>query len=255
MYNEIFSIGPLTIRGYGLMIGIGVLAALAVALFRAKRKHINTDHIYNLTFLCLVFGFLGAKLLYGIVDWKTVIQNPLTLITGNGFVVFGGIIGGVITSMVYCSVKKISFPQIFDLLIPEIAIAQGFGRIGCLLAGCCYGRHTDSSIGIIFRHSDYAPNNVKLVPTQIIFSICAFALAILLIIYSRYNKRDGEVGALYIVLYSIGRFFLEFLRGDYRGTVFGFLSTSQFIAIITLLMGICYFAVLRIRKPVHLDTK
>ena len=251
MHNDIFTIGPITIHGYGLMIGIGVIIALGVVLFRARKQGIETDQVYSMVFVSLIFGLLGAKILYCIIEWNTLIIDPWAVVVGSGFVVYGGIIGGIIAAIVFAKIKALNFLKLFDLIIPEVAIAQGFGRLGCLLAGCCYGRQTDSSLGIMFHNSDLAPNDVNLIPTQIIFSICAFALAIFLIAVSKYIKIDGVVGALYVVLYSAGRFFLEYLRGDYRGTIFNVLSTSQFIAIIVFIIGICFYGLLKFRKQIE----
>lgn len=240
MYNDLFSIGPLTVHGYGLMIAIGVLTALFVGEARAKKRGMNSDVLYPMTFLCVVFGFLSAKLLYCIVEWKTFIKEPLSLLSSNGFVVYGGIIGGVAAAFLYFKIKKLDFWEYFDLVLPSVALAQAFGRIGCFLAGCCYGRETDSFIGIVFTHSDFAPNGVKLIPTQLISSAGMFLIAGILFWYAKKERKKGTVGALYLILYSIGRFFVEFLRNDYRGEV-GIFSTSQFISLFMLAAGIFLF--------------
>ena len=227
-------------HGYGLMIAIGVLTALFVGEARAKKRGMNADVLYPMTFLCVVFGFLSAKLLYCIVEWKTFIKEPLSLLSSNGFVVYGGIIGGVAAAFLYFKIKKLDFWEYFDLVLPSVALAQAFGRIGCFLAGCCYGRETDSFIGIVFTHSDFAPNGVKLIPTQLISSAGMFLIAGILFWYAKKERKKGTVGALYLILYSIGRFFVEFLRNDYRGEV-GIFSTSQFISLFMLAAGIFLF--------------
>lgn len=238
MYNDIISIGPFTIHGYGLMIGIGFAVAVALALFRAGKKNLNVDHIYNLSFIAIIFGFISAKILYAIVDFKAVLENPSLLISGSGFVVYGGIIGGILSVMIYCKIKKLDFWDYFDLMIPSVAIAQGFGRIGCFLAGCCYGRETNCAIGVVFTHSEYAPNGVKLIPTQLFSSAGMFLIAAILIFAAAKTKKSGTIGALYLILYSVGRFFIEIFRNDYRGNIAGILSTSQFIAIFTFILGV-----------------
>ncbi len=241
MYNDILKIGGMTIHGYGLMIAIGVLAAILLAVFRAKRKGLSQDAVYSLALLVMLFGFIGAKLLYVIVDIQAVIADPALIISGNGFVVYGGIIGGVAAMMIYCRVKKYSFLQYFDLVAPSVALAQGFGRIGCLLAGCCYGQETDCACGIIFTHSDIAPNGVRLIPTQPIMSAGDFLIAGALLLYARKDHARGRVGGLYLILYSVGRFAIEFFRADYRGAI-GPLSTSQFISIFIFVLGVLLFA-------------
>lgn len=242
MKNELFSIGPFTVYGYGLMIAIGIIAAYFTGEYRAKKLNLDADRVFSFVIWCVLGGFLGAKILYFITQMKEIMENPrLLLDLSDGFVVYGGIIGGILSAMVYSKVKKLDFLKYFDLLIPSVALAQGFGRIGCFLAGCCYGSETSCPIGIVFRDSSFAPNGVSLIPTQIISSVLNFLNFLVLIWFAKRKKGDGQVGGLYLILYSIGRFVLEFYRGDLiRGSV-GQLSTSQFISIFTCLLGVGLF--------------
>lgn len=248
MYNEILHIGPFTIYGYGLMIALGIIAALGVAEFRAKKLGLSPDHLYFLTIVCAISGFLGAKVLYVVVEFDSFIKDPKIILSGSGFVVYGGIIFGVLGGFLYCRFKKLNFWDYFDLVLPSVAIAQGFGRIGCFLAGCCYGRETDAFFGIAFKNSLYAPNGVKLIPTQLISSAGMFLVAAFLIWFATKKHNCGQIGALYLILYSIGRFFVEFLRNDYRGEV-GPFSTSQFISLFIVICGVVLF-ILRKNKNV-----
>lgn len=244
MKNDLLTIGPLTIHGYGLMIAIGILAACLVASYRAKRVDLNADHIGSLVLWSLLGGVLGAKLLYWFTQLNNIIQNPRILLNlTEGFVVYGGIIGGILAGYLYCRIKKLNFLKYFDLLVPSVALAQGFGRIGCFLAGCCYGMETTSHFGVIFPEHSLAPSGVRLIPTQLISSGLDFLLFIALVLFAKKKKRDGQVAALYLILYSAGRFVLEFFRGDLvRGHV-GALTTSQFISIFILLFSICLMIV------------
>lgn len=244
MKNELFSIGPFTIYGYGLMIAIGIMAAYLVGEYRAKKNGLNPDHVFNYVIWCVIGGYAGSKLLYFITDIKNIIANPSIMLNlADGWVVYGGIIGGIFSAMLYSKIKKLNFLEYFDILIPSVALAQGFGRIGCFMAGCCYGRETHSPIGIMFHDSSYAPNGVTLVPTQLISSGLNFLHFLLLIWFAKRKKGNGQVGAMYLILYSIGRFILEYFRGDLlRGSV-GVLSTSQFISIFTVTAGIVLFIV------------
>ncbi len=256
MKNELLTIGPVTIYGYGLMIAIGVIAAYTVAEFRAKKKGLNHELIFNLTIWCLIGGILGAKLLFLITELKDILADPsLLLDVSHGFVVFGGIIGGIFSGYLYTRIKKLNFLQYFDLVMPSIALAQGFGRIGCLLAGCCYGEETTSSFHLVFRESDFAPNGVALIPTQPISSILDFLNFFTLISISKRTKADGQVAGFYLVFYSAGRFVLEFFRGDLERGQIGSLSTSQFIAIFTFLIGLAIVLIcgLHPRKAVALE--
>lgn len=243
MYNEILTIGSITIHGYGLMIGLGVMAALLLGDYRSKKFGLNGDHIYGMTFSAVILGFVAARILFIITEWENFLQNPMQYLSGAGFVVYGGIIGGFLTIYGFCKIKKIDMLSYLDLMIPSVALAQGFGRIGCFLAGCCYGRETDSCLGVVFTNSDFAPNGVKVLPTQLFMAGGDLLLMAVLLWYASKRPMRGRTSMLYLILYSIGRFAIEFLRNDNRGTV-GVLSTSQFIAIFTLLAGILGFFVI-----------
>lgn len=240
MYNDILTIGPVTIHGYGLMIGIGVAVALFMGDMRAKKKGLNGDLIYGLTFATVILGFLCARVLFIITEWKGFLADPMAYLTGSGFVVFGGIIGGAAVIFGYCRIKKMDFLAYLDLMIPSVAIAQGFGRIGCFLAGCCYGKETDSFLGITFTNSAFAPNHVKLLPSQLFMAAGDFLLTAVLLWYSGKNPSKGKTSLLYLMLYSIGRFAVEFTRNDDRGFV-GNLSTSQFIGIFVFVISAVLF--------------
>lgn len=229
-------------HGYGLMIAIGVIAAYMVAEYRAKKKNMDPDNVFSLVIWALVSGYIGSKLLFIITILPDVFKDPSILKNvWEGWVVYGGIIGGVIGIMIMCRVKKLDFWQYIDLTAPSMALAQGFGRIGCLLAGCCYGRPTTSAFAITFRNSAFAPNNIALVPTQIISSGLDFVNAFVLLWLDRKKKCDGQIMALYLMFYSVGRFVLEYFRGDLeRGSV-GVLSTSQFISVFTFILGVVIF--------------
>lgn len=240
MWNDWFSIGPLTVHGYGVCIAAGLLLALFLAEQRAKKKGMNDDIVFGIVLCAAVFGFLGAKIMYCIVEFKLFLKDPSILFSSSGFVVYGGITGGILAVLIYTKIKKVSFIDYLELCMPSVALAQAFGRLGCFCAGCCYGRETDSIIGITFHNSLYAPNNVKLVPTQLISSAGDLLNMVLLLIIAKHTKKRGTVTACYVIFYSIGRFFVEIFRNDVRGSV-GALSTSQFYGIFSLLIGIGLF--------------
>ena len=248
MKNELLTIGPFTVYGYGLMIAIGILAGCLIAEYRAGKQKLDSEQIFPMILWCLVGGFFCAKLLFWITEWKSIVQDPGFIMEtlSSGFVVFGGIIAGILTGLLYCRIRKLVFFKYADVILPSVALAQGFGRIGCFLAGCCYGKETESVFSVIFQNSEYAPNHVALIPTQLYSSGLDFLHFLLLLLIARNKKEDGQVTACYLIFYSIGRFVIEFFRGDIiRGSV-GILSTSQFISIFTGIAGIVLL--IRIRK-------
>jgi phosphatidylglycerol:prolipoprotein diacylglycerol transferase len=253
MFNELLTIGPLTIHGYGLMTAVGILAAYFSAEYRARKKGLQPERIFGLVICCVVLGYLCSKLLYILTILPDLIARPEMFLSSlaDGWVVYGGILGGILGGWLYCRWKKLETWKYFDLGLASVALAQGFGRIGCFLAGCCYGAETTGPLAVVFPETcQYAPAGVPLVPTQLISSALDFLLFFFLILYDRKGKkRDGEVTAWYLILYSAGRFILEFWRGDsIRGAV-GALSTSQFIGIFTFLAGIILLALRRKSRP------
>ncbi|MBP5294086.1 MAG: prolipoprotein diacylglyceryl transferase, partial [Lachnospiraceae bacterium] len=175
-----------------------------------------------------------------------------------GFVIYGGLILGVLCCLFYVKkIRKTSFIRIFDIAAPSIAIGQGIGRIGCFLAGCCFGKeipagHWLSFIGVVFPNEALceAPAGVLLWPTQLMSVAGDLLLAAFLIWYTDRERFAGEVSVFYIGLYAIGRFLIEFLRGDeVRGFV-GVLSTSQFIAVIMLVLAVVLWFVF---KKIHVE--
>ena len=258
MHPILFTIGEkLTIYSYGLMIALGMITCVAVAYVRAgKRYATDPDILFNCALIGIVSGMLGAKLTYWIVE---LLRDPKNFDFGwqiehftAGFVIYGGLILGVLCCLFYVKkIKKMSFLRIFDIAVASIAIGQGIGRIGCFLAGCCYGApipegHWLSFIGVIFPNEALceAPAGVLLWPTQLISAAGDLLLAAFLLFYTDRERFAGETSVFYIGLYAIGRFLVEFLRNDPRGTV-GPFSTSQFIAIIMLVLAVALWFVFR----------
>ena len=238
MRPELFSIGSFTVYSYGAMMALGILVGILVAEKRAPKLGLDADHVFNMGMWGAAFGLVGAKVLYWIVELPAILEDPsLMLELGNGFVVYGGIIGGIFGGWLYAYRKKIVFLKYFDLVMPSVALGQAFGRIGCFLAGCCYGRETDSWFHVVFTQSHIAPNGVQLIPSQLVSSGADLLHFLVLIWLSKKTKGDGQVGGFYLIFYSIGRTLIELLRDDPRGAVGG-LSTSQFISLFILLAGV-----------------
>lgn len=251
MRSVLFKIGPLEVYGYGLMLAIGVLAGYFCTVYRGQKQGLSVEQCFSFVFWCVIPGFIGAKLLFWITEWQDFIRYPGTYLKSfsDGFVIYGGILGGILGAYIFCRLNRLSFLAMADLGLPSAALGQGFGRIGCLLAGCCYGKPASFPPSITFHDSDFAPSGIPLIPTQIYSSLLDFLHFFILLYIARHKRADGEVAAWYLILYSSGRFILEFFRGDIeRGSV-GPLSTSQFIALFTLAAGIGLFVWLHSRRP------
>ncbi len=242
MRPVLFEFFNIKIYGYGTMISLGIIAAVILLMYKARLKNYDEDKILNMTIFAVIAGVIGGKLFFILSDIKEIIAQPEILKDfGAGFVVYGSIIGGALAVYIYAKKKQWNILEVFDLGIIPVALAQGFGRIGCFLAGCCYGVETHLPIGVTFWDKDcLAPTGVSLIPTQLFSSIFDFALAGFLLWYDRKEHKKGRVFALYMIIYSVGRIIIEFFRNDPRGNV-GVLSTSQFIGIFILVAGIIAF--------------
>ena len=253
----LFEIWGIKVYGYGTMIAIGIIVAVMLFSNRAKKKGYEEEKILDMSILAIALGVVGGKLLYIITDIKNITTNAVSLKEiGMGFVVYGSIIGGVLGAYLYCRMKKWKALKVFDIVIPSLPLAQGFGRIGCFLAGCCYGAETTSSLSVVFKEKPFslAPTGIHLHPTQIYSSIFDFLLAAFLLWYSKKERKDGRIFSMYLIIYSIGRFCVEFLRNDPRGSV-GLFSTSQFISLFTLIIGVVLFNLEKIKKLIAKDNK
>lgn len=248
MKPVLFEVLGIKVYGYGLMITIGILAALLLLSKRVKEKGYDEDSISSMEIITIISGILGGKILFIITEIKDIIKDPsIMLDIRYGFVIYGAILGGALGIYIYSKKKSWKVLDVFDLVIPTIPLAQGFGRIGCFLAGCCYGKATECFLGVEFKNSMFAPAHVHLHPTQIYSSILDFLLCIFLLWYDKKNKKQGRVFAMYFILYGIGRFLIEFLRDDPRGVV-GIFSTSQFISIIMVIFAIFVYNIDKIIK-------
>ena len=226
---------------FGLMMMTGMLAAFALLHFQRKHIAITEDDFYSAAIMAILFGMLGSKILYWIVEIDQIIADPKYILRTLtvGMVFYGSLIGGIGGLALFCLKKKQPLLQYVDLIAPAMVLGQAFGRIGCFLAGCCYGMPSDSCLAVTYPAGvgSAAPTGVALLPTQLFESAFCFALAAVLAVIFRKQKKLGTTTGWYFVLYGIWRFIIEFFRSDDRGTV-GTLSTSQFIGIFIVLMGL-----------------
>ena len=216
---------------------VGLLLAYGLAFLRRKTGRFKTgaDDLVHTLLLCLVGAMLGAKLFQMVGFIAKHITHPgfWTLQTwgrmmGGGGVFYGGLIGAFAAMFLYVRHYKLDFRDVTDILVPSVLLFHAFGRVGCFCAGCCYGK--EAAWGVVFEHSLGAPNGVPLIPVQLFeagFNL--LVLAAMLIIRPE-RKRPGSLLPLYLIAYAIGRFVLEFFRGDENRGVF-LLSTSQWISL------------------------
>ncbi len=242
MYPILFKLGPITIYTYGVFVFLGAIASYLVCRNQADKEGISRKIFSHIFFWALVWGFLGARVVYILVEWEWFLSNPLSVILSrSGFVFYGGIISGILTVLILAKKYKINLLKSGDIAALGIPLGHALGRIGCFCYGCCYGKPTDSSWGILFpRESPAGLLEVKVIPTQLISALFLFLIFFLLLILKRYKKFDGQILLSYGICYGIFRFIIEFYRGDGRGEIFS-LSTSQFTALIVIIISIFFF--------------
>ena len=224
---------------YGLCILIGIVCAFFMCYFLSKKEKQDTDDLIVICAYLIAFGFLGAKVLYVLVslqsiDFRFVFKNMKTFnfFISSGFVFYGGVIGGLFALLFVKKIHKIEVRNYVPILVPGLCIAHSFGRIGCSLAGCCHGKITNNKhFYYMYSNSLVAPNNVKLIPVQGIEAFCVFLLGIVCFILVLKRKKINVL-FLYILVYSVLRFILEFFRGDSERGGLLFFSTSQIISLV-----------------------
>jgi phosphatidylglycerol:prolipoprotein diacylglycerol transferase len=240
MHPILFEIGRFPVYTYGVLLAAAYLLGLQFALVRARTHGLDPNRVMDLGIWIIISALAGAKLLLLIVDFNTFGRSPadlLTLLRSAG-VFYGGLIAAVVVALWYLRRHRMPMWTVTDVFAPGIALGHVVGRLGCLFAGCCFGRPTDVPWAITF-HSPYAaqnvgtPLNVPLHPTQL-YEAGAELLILGILLASERKGRPfpGRTFWGYMFLYGISRFIIEFYRGDTRGMVFDALSTSQFVSVL-----------------------
>jgi len=252
MHPDLFSIGPITIHTYGVMVAIGFLLGIGLALRQARKEGIPPEKISDLSFYLLLAAIIGSRIFYILLNPGPYIKNPVAIlkIWEGGLVFYGGLIFAVITGVIYIKRHNLSLWQIADIFAPSIAVGHAIGRLGCFFAGCCHGRPADLPWAITFTdpHS-LAPLGIALHPTQLYEAGGEFINFLILLLLRKRQTFRGEVFWSYVILYSILRFFVEFFRGDAaRGMLTQELSVAQAISIVMFFTAIGFMTFLRWRK-------
>ena len=237
MHPELFRIGSFALPSYGFMMAVAFVAGLGLMRRRAPSFGIEAETASDIGVWLLLSGLVGAKLLLVIVEWPTYVRSwsEFASLARAGGVFYGGLIGAVLATAILLRRRGISFWTFADAAAPSAALGQAFGRVGCFLAGCCWGRECSLPWAVTFTspvaHENVGvPLGIPLHPTQIYEAVGTLVLCILLLVLER-RRYSGETFVRYLFGYAILRFTIEIFRGDPRGSVFGAMSTSQFIAI------------------------
>ena len=244
MYPHIYIVLPT----YIVLAFAGGLAATAYTYWQIERFQVKFVDFIKLLLICAVCGFIGGKILFIVTQIPQLllhfsIQNLLTLMINSGIVFYGGLFGVLFGVRLFAKIRHYDTTNIFRMVVPAMPLFHGFGRIGCLMAGCCYGKELSSPIILM--------ESVQLnrVPTQLFEVVFEFMLFVVLLIVRRKNSNRNLL-RIYLLAYAFFRFINEFFRGDeIRGIFFG-LSTAQWISIAI----VVYYAVMQI-KTVYATSK
>ena len=253
MHPIAFQLGSLPIRWYGVMMALGFLAGLWTATRRARRVNVSADAIADVTLWLMLGSIVGARLVYVTTYWKQEFADgpfrEVFMVQHGGLVFYGGLIGASLAGMGYLAWKKLPLWKIADVLAPSIALGSVFGRIGCLLNGCCYGYACTLPWAIHFP-ADHETHGAGVHPTEIYDALLNFILYLTLAWRFRRKKFDGQVFAAYLMIYAVFRSIAEHFRGDYPPDhIHGGLTSAQVVSIGIFLAGIILWF-WRARQPV-----
>jgi phosphatidylglycerol:prolipoprotein diacylglycerol transferase len=261
MFPTLIEIFGLKISTYGVLVAIGLLTAYILVLKLSEREGLDTKKVDNLFIITVLSGILGARIAFSVENWEQLGSLwEVFAIWKGGVSFYGGLIGGIIGAFIGIKLFKLPVWKVGDVAAPSLAIAHAIGRLGCTAAGCCYGRPvadvSSNSVGIhfmdrfpffyiVFPQGGTAPYGVPLYPTQLMEFVGNLLIFTILILVYRRKRVDGEVFALYMLLYGTERFLLEFYRGVTPPLPGIGLTWNQVVSLILILASITLFLLLR----------
>ncbi|RME03474.1 MAG: prolipoprotein diacylglyceryl transferase [Planctomycetota bacterium] len=254
------------IYSYGFMLMLGFIFGIMLAIYRGKNRGISEDIILDLATFIVIGSIIGARTFYVYIESASSYANrswtSVFYIWEGGLTFYGGLLGGVAVALAYLKIKKLEILKVADLLIPSVALGLSFGRIGCFLNGCCWGKVIPNSHGhnscwfpycwifpkgsLAFQDqvdkgllAATAKESLPVYFTQFYSWALALLITGILLIFARYfQKRQGSVVALFCILYGLGRFGIEFFRGDNDPAYIFSFTISQMVSLYTILFGI-----------------
>jgi phosphatidylglycerol:prolipoprotein diacylglycerol transferase len=230
------------------MLAVGFACATALVLRQARGENVASGKILDLALVILITGIIGSRGLYVLLHWRDFSDDLISIVLLNrgGLAIYGGFAFSIPLGMWFMKKQGLPFWRTADLVVPYVALAQSFGRIGCFLNGCCYGRPTMSIAGMYIP-----PHALPIHPAQLYASLGLLALFVILRHSYRRRRFDGQIFLSYILLYCALRFFMEMARGD---TAIAFVGLTFFQCMSVLLFGIGLFIYgARLCKTTHLS--
>jgi phosphatidylglycerol:prolipoprotein diacylglycerol transferase len=241
MHPILFQVAGITVYSYGFLIALGAVAGVFYMAVQGKKElQLTFDKVNNLFLVIFIAAFVGGKVFLFFEEPSSYISHPQKLLSGSGFVFYGSFLFAVPTMAWFFKRNLIHPYKMLDIMAITTCLVHMFGRIGCFMAGCCYGTVTNSLFGVEFHDpACYAdPLNVPLHPVQLYEASYIFLVMSFLFIMRNRKQFYGQLFLIYLLLYGGGRFMLEYVRGDAgRGFVMkDLVSHSQFIALIIIIV-------------------
>ena len=223
MHPVLFQIGGITVYSYGVLVALGVLLGLWYARREAPRLGLNPDYVWNLGIYMVLVALVVAKIWLVLSSWDYYMANPREIfsmaVLQSGGTFYGGVVGAMLTIIIYTYVKKIPILPLLDTFAFAVPLGHSIGRLGCLAAGCCYGKPTSVPWAVTFKselaeHLAGTPLGVPLHPTQIYESTVEFLNFLIIVWLAKRQRFTGQLVGTYFLLYGFERGTIEFFRGD-----------------------------------------
>ncbi len=239
---------------YGILFAGGLVIGGLSALFRAKKRNIDRFDILCASVFAGIMGIIGAKLLSILTTMNYIIEYkiPFIEIIKNGFVFYGGLLGGTLGLLLYCKIFKLPFIDFADVFAVSVPLGHAVGRVGCFISGCCYGITYSGFPSVVYTNTVdvNTPLETPLLAIQLIESAALLVLYLVLCLLFYKSPKKGLCTTVYVISYAVIRFVLEFFRGDIeRGVFLGF-STSQLISV-CILIAMAYILLYRYLKKIN----
>lgn len=263
MYPELFRIGPLVINSYGLMLALAFIVGIFLALKKAEKRGIDNNTIINLAFIVMVSAIVGSRLFYVLFHleefkgrWLYTFLpiQPDGSIGLGGLIFLGGFLGAILSGAIYIHKKSLSFWKVVDSVAPSLALGLFFGRIGCFLNGCCFGKACSLPWAVTFPPNSAAGHQmagVAIHPTQLYSSAYGLLIFIILMLLDRKNHYDGFLFAIFLLIYGVSRFIVDFFR-FYESQMF-LIDGIGFNQILSFLLVISGIILLLIKKKENVN--
>lgn len=259
-----FSVFGFEISLYGVIIGFGFLMGVMLAAHLAGKEQLNPDMIWDLAIYEIIFSIIGARIYYVIFAWDLYKDDLWSIVNirKGGLAIYGGVIAGVLTLAVYSRIKKVSFLQVADLCAPALVLGQAIGRWGNFTNREVFGEYTDNLLAMrlpvdairslsdisesIAQHMSDATNYIQVHPTFLYESLWNFALLLILLIYRKHKRFQGEVWLLYLGGYGLGRAWIEGIRTDTLFLPHTEIAVSQLLAVVLTVAALATDIVVRL---------